>query len=738
MKNVASALETSTVNSWIWHSKMIRIWFTPDEIVGRAGMPSTARSINRRGMVENWQRRKRAVGKGFEYHIDSLPESTQSDLIIEHTPATATTNYESEKIKSEELWRRYDLAKKSKKTRARHLLDAINQARALIKSGEKSSSAWAYTAFEFHIGKSTLIKHYGRIKNYAVSDWLAALLPQHKGKIATVKCSAEAWEFFKSDYLRNEKPSYSACYHRLERAAIESAWSIPSIDTLKRKMISDVSMQVRVFAREGTPGLLQLYPSQQRTVKSLSALEWINGDGYQHNVFVIWPNGDIARPKTWFWQDIFSRKILSYRTDQTEHTDLLRFSIGDLLDEWGIPSDATIDNTRAAANKWLTGGVPNRYRFKVLDDDPIGILPALNINVHWTSVIDGHGHGQAKPVERSFGIGGLGEYIDKHPYLGGSYTGANVNSKPENYRSKAIPLADFIRILNQEIVAWNAKTGRRTEMAKGTKSFDQVFAESYETSIIRKANEEQKRLWLLAAEAMTVQRGATVTLDAGSAVGKGRNRYHAAELTELIGQKIVVRFDPQDLHEYVYIYSLDGQYICNAPCVDATGFGDTVAGREFSRARKQWMRAAKEATKAETKMSILDIAGKLPELDQPDHVIAKIVRPFTAPTRMTGPANKLNDEQKRTVSEFKKQHAQESATVISMVNHERDSRTVYSDWMMIERRIESGNEISAKLIRALERYKQTSDYKAESEFFADFDLSIDDYASTKKPDSESG
>ena len=39
----------------------------------------------------------------------------------------------------------------------------------------------------------------------------------------------------------------------------------------------------------------------------------------------------------------------------------------DVVTRYGIPEDfhITIDNTRGAANKWLTGGAPNRYRFKV-------------------------------------------------------------------------------------------------------------------------------------------------------------------------------------------------------------------------------------------------------------------------------------------------------------------------------------------------------------------------------------
>ncbi|NMV21723.1 DDE endonuclease, partial [Vibrio parahaemolyticus] len=85
----------------------------------------------------------------------------------------------------------------------------------------------------------------------------------------------------------------------------------------------------------------------------------INGDGYQHNVFVRWWNGEILRPKTWIWQDIYSRKVLGYYCDISENSDSIRLALMGVIDKYGLPKHATIDNTRAAANKWLTGGVPN-------------------------------------------------------------------------------------------------------------------------------------------------------------------------------------------------------------------------------------------------------------------------------------------------------------------------------------------------------------------------------------------
>lgn len=247
------------------------------------------------------------------------------------------------------------------------------------------------------------------MRSFERSDWLPLLIDKHakKSKKREADFTPQAWEAFKADYLRPERPQFGSCYERLKRAAKENGWVIPSQSSVKRKIEREIPKVQQVFLREGEHALSRYYPSMQRSVADLEAMEWINGDGYQHNVFVKWHNGEIVRPKTWIWQDIRTRKILAYRTDLSENSDTIRLSLMDLVYKYGIPRHLTIDNTRAAANKWMTGGVANRYRFKVKEDEVTGIIPLLGIELHWTSIQFGKGHGQAKPVERAFSHGGI-------------------------------------------------------------------------------------------------------------------------------------------------------------------------------------------------------------------------------------------------------------------------------------------------------------------------------------------
>lgn len=687
-------------------------WFSASELAGLPSIPGTGRRVRSTANRDAWKSRPRTGrGGGCEYHLTSLPPETQATLIALHQEALPPKSNDG--YDREGLWANYERKNEKQKQLAQARLVAINTALGLIDNGTGATAAWKLSAQQSGLNKATLYRWYNKLIGYERTDWLPALVSGYVGRTQQADCDDRAWEFFKADYLRLEAPAAAACYRRLQRAAQEQGWAIPAVRTLERRIEKEIPRTVRVLLRQGEAALVQLYPAQKRSVFNLHALQWINGDGYQHNVFVKWPDGTIARPKTWFWQDIYSRKILSMRTDETENTDMLRLAFGDLVERYGIPDHATIDNTRAAANKWMTGGVPNRYRFKVKDDDPLGVMPILGIKVHWTSVIAGKGHGQAKPVERAFGVGGLGEVVDKHPAFTGAYTGENPLAKPENYGKTAVPLDKFLDILQQEIAAWNAQPSRRTDVCAGQYSFDDAFARSYEQSTIRKATAEQRRLWLLTAEAITVGADGSINLGAGR-MGSNKNRYHSHDLYEFTSKKVVVRFDPDALHDAVYVYTLDGRYITQASCITATGFGDTQAARAHNRARRDMVKASKQAAKAEQKMDALEIAAQLPTVTDAETPTAQVVRTFQpTPHHRTAP-------QRRALT------AQEQAALADMHNTDKKVTEIPQSpqqrdrlWVQLDARHKRGESLTEGEDRFYVAYAKTPQWSAFREMEAD-------------------
>lgn len=601
-------------------------------------------------------------------------------------------------------WQRYERLPDTRKAAAQRRLEVLDALTTLLAEGVKGAYETAATATGV---KEESVRNWAkRVKGHPREHWLALLADAYQGRSKEADCSPEAWDQWKADYLRLEAPAATAVYSRLVRAAKAHGWSVPSRHTLLRRMERELPAPVIVLLRHGQEALKKMYPPQQRSVFDLHALEWINGDGYMHNAFVKWPDGSVHRPKTWFWQDIYSRKLLAFRTDQSEHTDLLRFSLGDLIETYGIPEHATIDNTRAAANKWLTGGARTRYRFKVREDEPWGIFATLGVEIHWTSIFAGKGSGQSKPVERAFGGGNIGEVVDKHPAFAGAYTGPNPTEKPENYGKKAIPLDTFLAILQQEITAWNARPKRRTETAGGTLSFDDVFERSYTTSVIRACTEEQRRLWLLCAEGVKVSQEATFTLEAGGAVGVGRNRYHSEALYEHRGASIVARFDPASLHQSVHAYTLDGRYLCECHLIESAGFGDTEAAREHARARNQFLRATREAAAAEQRMTAVEAAGLLPDAPVKKAPVAKIIRPH----KVAKPVQPILDPKveqlrKELVAETDRQEAE----VIPM---KETAHQKYLRWLALDQHLKRGGAATADERRWWASFSSTADWRA--------------------------
>ncbi|MCS4503860.1 Mu transposase C-terminal domain-containing protein [Arhodomonas aquaeolei] len=601
---------------------MSKDWFTATELAGLPGVPETRSAVIRRAKRDEWESRRRAGrGGGREYAFTSLPVETQAAILERTQPAEQpkvtrpSGARQGGPVDRDSLWDAFDRKPQSIKDEAARRLSAVQSVERLVESGTGRSRAVVEVARVYGESRATLYRWLKAVKGAESQDWLALLAPRYQGRTAHAECDPAAWEFFKAQYLRPEAPSIAACYEWTKQAAAEHGWTIPSERSFNR-WVGEIPRTVRVLKREGELAMLRLYPSQKRTVADLHAMYWLNGDGYQHNVFVRFPDGTVARPKTWFWQDVYSRRIVGYRTDRTEHSDVIRLALGDVIERYGIPEHATIDNTRAAANKWMTGGVANRYRFKVRDEDPLGLMPQLGIDVHWTSVHKGKGHGQAKPVERTFGVGGLGEYVDKRWEFRTAYTGPNVTAKPENYGEGAVEWDTFVQVLDQAIATWNTKDKRRTEICAGELSFDAAFRDSYERNAhrIRTATEAQRRMWLLAAESVRVQRDGAVALDVGGGP-QGKNRYGCDALIEYAGSKVVVRFDPDHLHDSVHLYQLDGRYIGAAECIHAAGFGDTTAGREWSRLKKERVRSAKKAATSELQMREVEVSDLIPEPD---------------------------------------------------------------------------------------------------------------------------
>ncbi|MBF0784329.1 transposase [Muribacter muris] len=609
------------------------MWITTQDLLGLPTMPKTTQGINFRAKQENWERRRKAGVRGnvFEYHLHSLPPETQQAIRLRSALEIVPIGEMPEQKPNFELARKLNEASDKARDKAKVKVEVCLQIKQCLDQDFPLMTALNNVAKANNISAGSLKNWYYKVKDHPVHDWQAVLIGESgKGKKPSRKAfiEQEAWDCFLADYLRPEKPDLRASYRRTAEIAKHYGWKIASFQTFQRRIVEEVPYEVILLKREGANAVAKLVPSLQRTVKDLMAGEWINGDGYQHNVFVKWHTGEIVRPKTWFWQDVRTRKILGYRTAISENTDSIRHALMDVIYQYGIPCTITLDNTRAAANKAMTGGIENRYRFKHNELDPKGIMPILGIEVHFTSILYGEGHGQAKPVERAFGWGGIGEKVDKRPELSGFYTGKNVLEKPDNYNGgkDGADYAVFLQALAAGVAEYNSQTDRKTELCQHDKtlSFDKVWERDYAPTNIKQASPEQLRLLFLQAETVSIKRNGEFSLKAAGKLYGLTNTYWAESLIGIKAQKVVARFDPDNLHGSVYVYDLEGKFLAEAVCREAKGFGDTRAAREQDRLRKQVVKNAKKQAENLEMLDAHELASLQPQVDVPPPIEEKV------------------------------------------------------------------------------------------------------------------
>lgn len=605
-----------------------KIWFSATELADLRlpALPATKRKINERAANECWALRvdivglplarpRAARGGGLEYHFSLLPDAARAALIRRGVTSGIGDARETPNLR-DAMWSWFGGQSARVRAEAERRAGLVAQIDALVAAGITRSNAVHAVAASGAVAGSTLWSWLAQCDGIAAEDRIPHLAPRHKGGGKAAEIDEELWQILCGDYLRASRPTFSSCYERLARVAAERGLSLPAEKTLKRKIEREVDGRLVIARRQGAEALRLSLPAQQRSVAHYHAMQAVNIDGHKFDVFVRNARGEIVRPVMVGIQDVFSRKLLAWRLGETESAVLTRLAFADLFRKFGIPRECILDNGRAFASKWITGGAKTRFRFKIRDDEPTGLLTALGIQTRWAMPY----RGQSKPVERAWRE--LADRISRHPAIEGAWTGNRPDAKPENYASKAVAWDVFVRLIGEEIAYHNARLGRRTETANG-RSFDQVFDASYAVSPIGKATPEQLRLALLTGEQLATDRKTGEIRIAG-------NRYWSPELNQVAGKRVTVRFDPDQLHSEVHVYNQAGAFLVTAACLEAVGFDNMGAAKERARQEANLRRAVREVERQEGLMGAAQIAAMLPhgdgEAPLPDATIVRPVR----------------------------------------------------------------------------------------------------------------
>lgn len=616
-------------------------WLSAKEIadLGLPGLPADKRKVSELIANERWamragadgkllHRERRGRGGGFEWHSSLLPERARTELVrrgIIAAPIADTSNVvpmpkAALGAASAAAWAVFERLGAKAQAEAARRLAVIQEVEAHVASGLTKTRAIEMVSAEKGVSRATINNWFAAVAGVARPDRLAHLAPETKGGGKAAEIDPELWQIYKSDWLRPEgPPTHASCYWRLQRKAKELGLTLPSAKTLQRKAEREIPPEVVLACRHGRDRVAQIVPAQIRSTAHLHALHSVNIDGHLWDVMVRFPDGEEMRPLTVGIQDLFSRKMLAWRTDKSENSVMVRLAFADLFRNFGIPRRCYMDNGRSFAGKWISGGVKTRYRFKVKEDEPLGLLPLLGVETHFVLPYSG----QSKPIERAWKD--FCDHIAQSPEFAGAYTGKDTVSKPENYGSRAIPLAQFEAVIAREIAALNAKMGRRGGNCSG-RSFDQTYAASIAAGApVGRATEEQMRLALLSADRVFSDRKSGAITFAG-------NTYWAEGMLQYAGQRLTVRFDPDNLHSSVFAYDAKGALIAELPIWEATGFDDMAAAKAHAKRKGDLRKAVKATVAAERLLEAADIARALSGLGEvdapmPEPAVLRPIRP---------------------------------------------------------------------------------------------------------------
>ncbi|WP_313350501.1 transposase domain-containing protein [Paracoccus sp. (in: a-proteobacteria)] len=684
-----------------------REWWTPEALAeaGLPDLPTTKRRINALADREGWRlqpgkfRARAGRGGGWEYHWSLLPARARKALLV----ASQAVEPAPAKLDRDHAWRNFEELPEDIRAKARERLDVLQKFETFSASVGRDLAA-REIARSFGLSARTVWRWIEMVEGVDAADWLAYLAPRHRLSPTGREVGGDCSEFFnllKGDYLRLEAPSLSASYDVACRIARAKGLPVMAERTARRR-VEDIPRVTRIFAREGERGLARCFPPQIRDRSQMVAMEGVNADCHKFDVFVQWDDDDKPRrAQLVAFQDLYSGKILAWRIDRDPNKVAVMSAFGELVETWGIPRHCLFDNGREFANKWLSGGTSTRFRFKVRDDDPLGVLPLLGIQIHWAKPA----HGQAKPVERAFRD--MAQRIAKDARFAGAYVGNRPDAKPENYMSRAIPLADFVSVVADGIEQHNARAGRQSPTCRG-RSFDETFAESYATAPVRKATPEQRRIWLMGQEVKK-------THATHGRIAMHKAAYWSDWMTDIAGQKVICRFDPEDLNAGVEVYALDGSYLGFAATQEKTEFFNLAAAQEHAALERRRKRLAKAALAAERPLDAEQVAAELhevvrEEVAKPDSRVVELVQKAQGPL--------INRAMPRPdVSDDDAEH--EAAMILKFRAPDARAETDIPDteverWRHakeIEARLEADRPVGSAEAQWLYGYQQTSEYR---------------------------
>lgn len=163
-------------------------------------------------------------------------------------------------------WRHYEQRNDLAKARASDRLRILDEVDALVGAGMTKSGAVNALAKLKEASAASIWSWLRSVADVQPGDRLAYLVPAFRGGGRDADIDGDLLESIATDYLRPERPSWTACVRRLEAIAMERGAALPHAKTLWRRLHRDYGAPL-IALRRGElvrPGSSARMPANDR------------------------------------------------------------------------------------------------------------------------------------------------------------------------------------------------------------------------------------------------------------------------------------------------------------------------------------------------------------------------------------------------------------------------------------------------------------------------------------------
>lgn len=464
----------------------------------------------------------------------------------------------------------------------------------------------------FPISEDTLYRKWRAYKNGDLNGLIDKRGGYTKGKSSIPD---DVWSYFIYVYLDERKLPVKQCYDLALQFAKENCPEcvddIPCYVTFMRRLEKEIPKATVIAARDGDKACAdRAAPYINRLYDELMPNDYWIADNHTLDIISRYDNGSgTHRLSLTAFIDARSGVMVGWNLTDNPNSQSTVLALRNAIMRFGIPKKVYFDN----GSEFLTHDLAGRGHRKRKNSDLINQPPPVfaRLGMIMTNAIVRNA--KAKPIERTFGT-----FKGTFSRSFKTYCGGNVTERPEQLKhilkGEYVPTDSEIKKIISEFLdgIYNVGNyGGKVASDRGKRRID-VWNEHIK-EVRRPVNVDDLNLMLLrSSRVQTVKRNGVTLTVAGEKLD-----YWDSETWKLLGEKVYLRYDPDDLSE-VRIYEAESdRYIRTLPLsVETTIKFDADAAdvalaqkkvHEVHKAIKKSVKEYKERLSPDKRIDILDM-----------------------------------------------------------------------------------------------------------------------------------